>query len=411
MIRFIHAADLHLGIRITRFEEKVCKRIGEARFISLDNLRVKAAEHHAHFILIAGDLFDDHSVPREDSARVLKIMEGSHMPCPVYIIPGNHDPLTAGGVWDRPPWTSEPLPRRAHVLREQKPVTFEVGGQSVTLFPCPLRHRKGIDDPTKWIAQHPRGPDDSSFRIAVAHGSLQILPNLPLDDHLIDRDLAETLVLDYVALGHWHKPLLHPSRDGVVRTAYCGTHEPLCFVSGGAAIWAGWTSFSGDSEDERFADAGRGTALLVTIESPGAAPTIEELDVGRLRWVAERHDVHSSKDVGMVISRLSREPDADRVLLQLSINGVLDPEAFERIGTELSTIVYQRYHDGSNLRSSGVMIEPNAVQMQECVGKGVLSRVLKRLQEESLSPNDAKRRVAGHALKLLYQYAREAQQA
>jgi hypothetical protein len=147
----------------------------------------------------------------------------------------------------------------------------------------------------------------------------------------------------------------------------------------------------------------------VTIESPGAPPTIEELDVGRLKWITAQHEVHSSKDLGTVISQYSRETNADRVLLRLALKGVLDPAAFDRIGSELSTIVYRRYHDGSALLAEDVLIEPDAAQIQECVGTGVLSRVLQRLREESQASEVRVQRVARHALKLLYQLAREEQ--
>ena len=69
MVRFLHAADLHLGLRITRFEESACNRIGEARFEAVEQLRVKAAEHKADFVVIAGDIFDDHSVSKSVAER------------------------------------------------------------------------------------------------------------------------------------------------------------------------------------------------------------------------------------------------------------------------------------------------------------------------------------------------------
>jgi DNA repair exonuclease SbcCD nuclease subunit len=52
MIRFLHAADLHLGLRVTRFSEDACNRVGEARFTALQQLRAKAAELHVDFIVL-----------------------------------------------------------------------------------------------------------------------------------------------------------------------------------------------------------------------------------------------------------------------------------------------------------------------------------------------------------------------
>jgi DNA repair exonuclease SbcCD nuclease subunit len=117
MVRFLHAADLHLGLRVTRFDEDACNRVGEARFASLQSLRAKAAELKADFIVIAGDVFDDHSVSRTDASRAFPIVESSAGTCPVFIIPGNHDPLVPGGVWDRDPWLREQPHLRVHLIR------------------------------------------------------------------------------------------------------------------------------------------------------------------------------------------------------------------------------------------------------------------------------------------------------
>ena len=155
MIRFMHAADLHLGLRVTRFEENACNRIGEARFTALQQLRERAAEHRVDFILIPGDVFDDHSVSRTDvAARTFAILEGSNNSCPVFIIPGNHDPLVPGGVWERDPWLRAQPHLRVHFLGHAESVA--VPGFPVTIFPCPLRQRRSMDDPTAWIERHPR---------------------------------------------------------------------------------------------------------------------------------------------------------------------------------------------------------------------------------------------------------------
>src|SRR5260370_17858163 len=110
-----------MGLRITRFEESACKRIGEARFEAIEQLRAAATLHQVHFVLIAGDVFDDHSVSKTIAERAFTLFEGKAMPCQVYIIPGNHDPLTPGGVWDRDPWTREQPPKHTPLPRDPIP--------------------------------------------------------------------------------------------------------------------------------------------------------------------------------------------------------------------------------------------------------------------------------------------------
>ncbi len=406
MVRFLHAADLHLGLRITRFEEDACNRVGEARFIALQQLRQKAAELRADFILIAGDVFDDHCVSRSEAARAFPILESSSGSCPVFIIPGNHDPLVPGGVWDRDPWFRDQPHLRVHFLRKPEPIT--VPNLPVTIFPCPLRQRRSMDDPTIWIENHPKGEDDRNIRIGLAHGSLNNMP-LPYDDHLIRPDAADQYKLDYLALGHWHKRSLHKSSDGIERTAYCGTHEPMGFPGGKASLSTGWLSYSADGDADRFHDDGYGSALLVEIDAPNAPPRIETVDIGRLRWSGEQKNV-TGLSLGPLIKEYSHRDNPELTVLRLTLAGVMDPQTYARLG-ELRQIVEHRYHPGSNLDADGVLIEPSGEQLVETVGAGVLKRVLERLKEDVQSTDLGTKGVAEHALKLLYRIAWEEQPA
>ena len=142
------------GFAVTRFEENACKRVGEARFTALQQLREKAAQLQVDFMVIAGDVFDDHTISRSDASRAFPILESSRDSCPVFMIPGNHDPLVPGGVWDRDPWLREQPHLRIHFLRKAEPVA--VPNLSVTIYPCPLRQRRSMDDPTAWMEKHPR---------------------------------------------------------------------------------------------------------------------------------------------------------------------------------------------------------------------------------------------------------------
>jgi DNA repair exonuclease SbcCD nuclease subunit len=406
MIRFLHAADLHLGLRITRFEEDACNRVGEARFRALEQLRIKAAELKVDFILLAGDIFDDHTVSRQDSSRAFPILESSANACPVFIISGNHDPLVPGGVWDRDPWMREQPHLRIHCLRTAEPV--RVPSLPVTIFPCPLRQRRSMDDPTSWIAKYPRQDDPNVFRIGLAHGSLNIM-RLPEDDHLIRPDAAEYYGLDYLALGHWHKRFLHKSSDGIERTAYSGTHEPMSFADATTGLSTGWESYSADGDAERFRDDGHGNALLISIESPQSPPKIESVEVSRLRWSAEERDL-TGQSLGSLIKEYSGKDAPELTILRLALKGVIDPRGYARLD-ELRQIVQNRFHPGSSMETDGVLIEPDAEQLGEVVGSGVSRRILDRLKEDIQSSDKRTRQVAAHALKLLYQIAWEEQPA
>lgn len=401
-VRFLHAADLHLGLRLTRFEPDAAGRIAEARFIALQNLANQAQQLRVDFALIAGDVFDDNTVDAGLAARALSLFEGSSWGCPVYIIPGNHDPLIPGSVWDRDPWTRDQPHKRVRLLREAAPV--DVPEQPVTLFPCPLRNRKSIDDPTAWIAAHPRGAD-SRLRIGLAHGSLNILPNLPEDDHLIPADAVDRLDLDYLALGHWHKPLRH-SGD---RAVYPGTLEPMRFPEESTSASTGWVPYSDDDAGDRFGDDGHGSAFLVEIDGPRTAPRLTPIEVGHLQWLAEAKDLTGQR-IGELFREFGDRPQFLRTLLKLRLTGVVDPQCDKRV-EELRDIVLHRYHPGSIFDASSLLIEPTEDQLRLAVGDGVMARVLDKLREEIASGDPHRKRVAEHAQKLLYRLAFEDQPA
>src|SRR5262245_13296485 len=196
-MRFLHAADLHLGLRVTRFSKEVNDKVQEARFRALDAILSVAKEQIVELLLVAGDLFDDNHVDLTTSRRALEMLES--LGKPVYVLPGNHDPLTPDSVWERPPWNrtnGSPV----QVLRSAQPILLKA---DVTRYPCPLTRKTSLDDPTAWIPR--RDPGDSTIRIGVAHGSLRDRDNLPADDHLIDRFVVDERGLDYLALGHWHR--------------------------------------------------------------------------------------------------------------------------------------------------------------------------------------------------------------
>src|SRR5215468_4651411 len=143
-MRFLHLADLHLGLRVTRFGAKVNGRVQEARIEALDYLLAQVPALKVDFILVAGDLFDDNHVDLATSRRAFELLEAARVP--TYVLPGNHDPLTADSVYARSPWNAANA-RTICVLREAQPTPI-LGG---TLFPCPLKAKNSFDDPTRWI--------------------------------------------------------------------------------------------------------------------------------------------------------------------------------------------------------------------------------------------------------------------
>ena len=167
-----------------------------------------AQNEGAEFLLLAGDTFENNAIDRAIVQKIGDIL--ARFGGPVYVLPGDHDPLETGSVWEHTVWSSH---ADLHVLREARPVKLPSG----VLFPCPIFGASSASDPTDWMPID----DSQAIRIGVAHGAVEgnplIEPSLP-----VRRDAATRARLDYLALGHWHSVATYDSNDGI-RMAYSGT--------------------------------------------------------------------------------------------------------------------------------------------------------------------------------------------
>lgn len=291
-IRLLHTADWQLGALPRQLGEHGT----EARRLRFEAAaRVVELAHRlaVDLVVLAGDTFDSPDLDQELFEQGLELLEG-FAPLPVALLPGNHDPLVEGGLWQRQAWRRVGGHLRVLAQAEQEVAVRE----DLVLYPCPPRQRLSRRDPTAWIPA--RAPGDRRTRIGVAHGALSTLgvaSNFP-----IDSSRAERAGLDYLALGDWHGLSLHG------RTAYPGTIEPT-----------------------GFGEQRPGHVLLVEIE-PGssAPPRLEPFAVGRLEWRQLRATLCHPSDVEAIRRELLAgvEPGAlvARLRLCLETASAASPE-------------------------------------------------------------------------------------
>jgi DNA repair exonuclease SbcCD nuclease subunit len=286
-MRFLHTADWQIGMKASHVGE-AGTRVRDERLAAARRVVEAARDAGADFILVSADTFEDNGVDRVLVQKVADILAG--FSGPVYVIPGNHDPLVPGSVWDHPAWKAS---ANVHVLREERPVEIPGG----TLYPCPVRAKRSGMDPTAWIARE----EGQGLRIGLAHGTVEGVPQ-DEPDYPIPRNAASRCGLDYLALGHWHSMAMYPSSDGVVRMAYSGTHETT-----------------------KFGERDSGNALLVEIAGPGAPPVTTPVRTGGLAWVTIEEEARIPGDVARLQERVEGIADPMMTLLQVQVNGLLSP--------------------------------------------------------------------------------------
>ena len=286
-MRFVHTADWQIGMKASHVGE-AGPRVRDERLAAARRVVDAARAAGADFVLVAGDTFEDNGVDRVLVQQVADILAG--FAGPVYVIPGNHDPLVPGSVWDHPAWRAS---GNVRVLREERPVEFPGG----TLYPCPVRAKRSGMDPTAWI------PRDGGrgLRIGLAHGTVEGVPQ-DEPDYPIGRDAASRRGLDYLALGHWHSMARYSGPDGAVRMAYAGTHETT-----------------------KFGERDSGNALLVEIAGPGSPPAITPVRTGGLSWLSIEEDVRNPGDITRLRERIEQVAEPASSLLEVRLAGVIAP--------------------------------------------------------------------------------------
>ena len=279
-MRFLHTADWQIGMRsahVGGFGQQVRNERLEAGRRTVQTANDRGAE----FLLVAGDTFEDNAVDRVLVQKVADLL--ADFAGPVYIIPGNHDPLVPGSVWEHPAWRSH---ENLHILKENEPVEIPGG----VLYPCPLFEKHSPRDPTQWI----KADHGDAIAVGLAHGTVEGVPQ-EQPEFPIARNAATRAGLDYLALGHWHSTATY---DG--RMAYSGAHETT-----------------------KFGERDSGNVLLVEIASRGDMPELTPVRTGGLAWRTLDEQIHAEGELASLRETIEAFDDPRHTLFELRLSGVL----------------------------------------------------------------------------------------
>jgi DNA repair exonuclease SbcCD nuclease subunit len=224
-LKIIHTADWHLGMTFPAFGPDARLRLTRARLEVVDRILGLAERHGAHAVLCAGDLFDDPDPPRqwwEGLADKLRARDWSARP--VFLLPGNHDPITQNGVYSKGHPFRAALPAWVHVV-DRDDYEFELAEGGV-LYAAPCRSRSESRDLALSLLPGRRSGDDR-VRIGMVHGQTFDLVGCQMN-FPIGRGVAEKKGLDYLAIGDTHG-FRDVTPEGHAPTVYPGAPEPTHF--------------------------------------------------------------------------------------------------------------------------------------------------------------------------------------
>ncbi len=320
-IRFIHAADLHLGSPFTGLkglQREQWQKLKDSTLEAFDGLISYALEQQPDFVLIAGDIYDGEDRSLRAQQRFQQGMEQlDKAKIPVILCHGNHDHLSGN-------WTRFELPQNVHSFGATvSQISLDVRGMEVAItgFSYGERHIK-----ESMINAYPEAIGEEKFHIGMLHGSLE-----GENAHAVYAPFTKHQLLeknyDYWALGHIHlRQQLHkePSivYSGNIQGRHIGESGPKGFYE---------VELTKTSTQLKFVQ----TSVLqfddITVDCSGVMHMNELLDacVKSAREFTERY---GSGAVKMHFVNLDAE--AQELVLDISVEELLEAvrEAVEGMG-------------------------------------------------------------------------------
>lgn len=296
-MRFLHTADWQLGMTRHFLAGDAQPRYSAARRDAVAGLGALAAEVGAEFVVVSGDVFEHNQLPPKVIGQSLEAMRAIGIP--VYLLPGNHDPLDASSVYTGALFTAE-RPDNVVVLDHAGVHQIRPGLEIVA---APWRSKVPTTDLVADVVDDL--PAASVTRILVAHGGVDVLDP--------DRDKPSLIRL---------AKLDDALRRSAVRYVALGDKHSLTQVGASGRVW-----YSGSPEVTNFDDveSDPGHVLIVDIDEadPGRAVSVTARRVGCWRFVTMRRQVDTRRDIADLDLNLDLMTDKDRTVVRLALTGSL----------------------------------------------------------------------------------------
>ena len=296
-MRFLHTADWQLGMTRHFLAGDAQPRYSAARRDVVAGLGALAAEVGAEFVVVAGDVFEHNQLAPQVISQSLEAMRAIGIP--VYLLPGNHDPLDASSVYTSALFTAE-CPDNVVVLDRAGVHQVRSGLEIVA---APWRSKAPTTD---LVAEALEELATAAVtRVLVAHGGVDVLDP--------DRDkpsLIRLAELDDALAG------------GAVHYVALGDKHSLTQVGSSGRVW-----YSGSPEVTNFDDveSNPGHVLVVEIDEsdPRRPVTVTSRHVGHWRFITLHRQVDTSRDIADLDLNLDLMTAKDRTVVRLALTGSL----------------------------------------------------------------------------------------
>ncbi len=373
-VRFLHTADWQLGMTRHFLDADAQPRYTAARIDAIGVLAELAHAQRCEFVLVCGDVFEGRAIaPRVIRRAAERLAE---FDIPVYLLPGNHDPLDAASIYTSPVFRAA-QPEQVRVLDSSGPIAVRPG---VEIVAAPWFSKRPTSD---LVADVIAGlTPDGTTRILAGHGKVDVLNADRTDPTVIatpgvERALAAG-TLHYVALGDRHS---------------------TTSVSAGGRIW-----YSGTPVATDYDEVEPGQALVVQIDE---SVSVARHPVGSWTFADLVRRLDGGADADRVVQELAARPGKDITALRLTLSGSLSlgekadwDDALERLRQVYAAIeVWEKKSD--------LTVTLDAADWSALAVEGYAGRALAELAAVG-GGSDPEAATARDALSLAYRLSRSA---
>ncbi len=306
-VRFIHTADWQLGMTRHFLAGEAQARYAQARLDAIARIGGLARERGAEFVVVAGDVFETNQVTRQTVLRACEAL--ATIDLPVFLLPGNHEPLDATSVFLQPTFRAN-VPPRVVVITGTDPLRIH-GRPGLEIVGAPRMTKRSLGDPLE-RGYATLAPAPGVTRVLVGHGIVDaVMPvgEEPDEETRIRLAPVEAAIADgrlaFVALGDRHSTT---EVGAAGRVWYAGTPEPTAYV-----------------------ETDPGNVLLVEIDeqdagtptAAAATSTVTRLPVGTWRFVREEHRLDGPADLDALERWLQGLPAKERTIVKVTFVGTV----------------------------------------------------------------------------------------
>ena len=276
MIKFIHAADIHLDSPLRgleNYEGAPVEEIRGATRRAFMNLIQLATEEEVSFVIISGDMYDgdwkDYNTGLFLLSQLSKLTSNG---VPVYIVKGNHD---AESKITR----DLKLPEGIKIFSSKRPETFILDGKNVAI------HGQSFATPavTEDLASNYPTAIEDMFNIGVLHTSVN-----GREGHEnyapCTLDTLKAKKYDYWALGHVHKREILSENP--------------------------WIVFPGNIQGRHIKETGRKGCVIVSIEECSVI-SVESRNLDSVVWSFCEVDATGAADPYEIVEKVRKSVEKE----------------------------------------------------------------------------------------------------